>query len=1475
MSHTFASTRFACQLSLLQIMCLNLTKTKVWLRLCGMLLAIAFASGAQAQRIMYEGVVASSNPYSRSWVDVNNDGKDDYCMLGGANVSEIQCYLSSGSEFQPRVTYTIGQSPKLLFRWVDINGDGQVDFCRLLKEVFSGDPSSTVQCRLGPTFASAVSVSFPTYVPENCPTFDSCDGNYLPGAREDRHLFFSDVNQDGMSDFCYLHLNTPPVSTYELRCMLSTGSAFAAASSTWIRTAVVVGNEGWPQGFYDVNGDGFPDFCRINGTIRCILGSAIGFSGTANMDSGSLGANNHTAGSDFVDINGDGKADFCRFTGTSNAYPMSCRLSTGSNWQTTDVSTPPMSNTEVGHAHARWWADVNGDGLPDFCRAVGPDPSSGSRMSNLWCRLARGGDATTGLFGRHDFKFESNTSAGAIHFGVSDGGRAFCDPFGTGIQTLCRATYRETVTDQQQCYEGDNGPTCWNVVAQTHGIAVGLYSGIIPANTVPAGTAAQRDEIQARPGLLASYSDGLGAETRITYMPLSSNQVYARSGIGVPRVQIVQPRSPVVFETRAWRTSSSVTLTGNARYFYKDLRIDNQSGSRGFRERWFLSEGSNTIEHAIYYQGLGSSVDVSSIDAASADPAVARRGLLEIGQPKEKRVYAIDPNQIPTSIAGWTPPAGANARQLKLAATMRQATTLAGGMSTSAVSPPTQANPFMLLKRTTSTLGESVPFLNQRFRPVVTTRTEAWDWNDRTALALPIVDGSSTVTDYGNVTNLVETTTHGGQVWRKATTNAYGADNVATWTLGRLTKATVISTAPDVATQLAANGSSVGSSPNAGTTSSSSPVVVTISAPTFPATQTGQTSTGTATLSNTASNTLVIVTPTSASVAGAGFSFVSTTCSTQLPASGNCTVTLRFAPTAASTFSGAVTVDTASGPRTASFTASSSGAAAASTATLTSAAPNLGNVTVGTSPAPMASVTFRNDGSAAMTLTGLSGLSSPFQVSANNCGSVAPASSCSMSITMLTSAAGAGPNAVSTVGATNNASFNINGSVTAGGTFSTAALNSATPNFGTVNQGTTPAPTFQVTFRNDGNTAMTLSDLAGLPSRFTISNNNCFGVPAPGTCSMIITMLTNVAGAGPHTVTTVGATNNVSFTINGSVVSSGAWTFCASENGTCTVPGTTTVRYGANGTYFYRTVTGSIGCYNDVWGGDPVPVVVKSCDYSAAPSSFSTAALNSAAPSFGTVNQGTTPAPTFQVTFRNDGNTAMTLSDLAGLPSRFTISNNNCFGVPAPGTCSMIITMLTNVIGAGPHTVTTVGATNNVSFAINGSVTASSTFSTAALNSAAPNFGTVNQGTTPAPTSQVTFRNDGNTAMTLSDLAGLPSRFTISNNNCIGVPAPGTCSMIITMLTNVIGAGPHTVTTVGATNNVSFAINGSVVAGTGWTFCASENGVCTVPGTATVRYGANGTYFYRTVTGSIGCYNDAWGGDPAFLVVKSCEYQSN
>eukprot|EP01114_Cavostelium_apophysatum_P013157 TRINITY_DN3123_c0_g3_i1.p2 TRINITY_DN3123_c0_g3~~TRINITY_DN3123_c0_g3_i1.p2 ORF type:complete len:556 (-),score=90.65 TRINITY_DN3123_c0_g3_i1:1389-3056(-) len=95
--------------------------------------------------------------------------------------------------------------------------------------------------------------------------------------------------------------------------------------------------------------------------------------------------------------------------------------------------------------------------------------------------------------------------------------------------------------------------------------------------------------------------------------------------------------------------------------------------------------------------------------------------------------------------------------------------------------------------------------------------------------------------------------------------------------------------------------------------------------------------------------------------------------------------------------------------------------------------------------------------------------------------------------------------------------------------------------------------------------------------------NAVFGDPAPGygkSCSVGATTTAPAPAPAPTPVpTTV------------------TWTNCAGEDGTCSVPGTREVRYGYNGYYATKVVTGSVSCSNAVFG-DPKPGYAKTCSYS-------------------------------------------------------------------------------------------------------------------------------------------------------------------------------------------------------------------------------------------------------------------------------------
>src|ERR1700738_667369 len=64
--------------------------------------------------------------------------------------------------------------------------------------------------------------------------------------------------------------------------------------------------------------------------------------------------------------------------------------------------------------------------------------------------------------------------------------------------------------------------------------------------------------------------------------------------------------------------------------------------------------------------------------------------------------------------------------------------------------------------------------------------------------------------------------------------------------------------------------------------------------------------------------------------------------------------------------------------------------------------------------------------------------------------------------------------------------------------------------------------------------------------------------------------------------------------------------------------------------------------------------------------------------------------------------------------------------------------------------------------------------------------------------------------------------------------------------------------------------NSSSVTNT-WTYCASETGYCSFSGQKQVRYGANGSYFYKIFNNGTECNNSVF-GDPIYLTAKACYF---
>jgi hypothetical protein len=273
-------------------------------------------------------------------VDVNNDGKPDYCRFVAAPSSAapvLSCALRTDAGFKdgafklpPGFDYGREDKPRFM---ADVDGDGRPDFCR-----FVGNPANlTLSCALqrdggyaGPALTSAAGLN--------------------PG-QDDKPRFMVDVNGDGKADYCrFVGASDAPM----LSCTLATANGFAGEVSS--APGIDLGHAEMGRFMADVNGDGKADFCRFTGAqpstrFSCILSDGHAF-GPAVHQSQPLapdtpgnttqGVNPGVSGKPrfLVDANKDGSADYCRVVvRVYNPKPfLSCAIATRRGFGNYDIS---------------------------------------------------------------------------------------------------------------------------------------------------------------------------------------------------------------------------------------------------------------------------------------------------------------------------------------------------------------------------------------------------------------------------------------------------------------------------------------------------------------------------------------------------------------------------------------------------------------------------------------------------------------------------------------------------------------------------------------------------------------------------------------------------------------------------------------------------------------------------------------------------------------------------------------------------------------------------------------------------------------------------------------------------------------------------------------------------------------------------------------------------------------------------------
>lgn len=252
----------------------------------------------------------------RAMVDVNQDGRADYCrFVGDPGEIFLSCGLATAAgtignlDVNSAKNYDAGYDT---FRaMADVNADGRADYCR-----FVGDPGEVF-------LACGLATAAGTIGNLDVRSAKNYDAGY------DTFRAMADVDGDGRADYCRFVGDSGAIF---LSCGLATaGGGFG---NNDFNSAPGL-DPGYPElrTLVDVNADRRADYCRIVGNppatfVSCALAGPTGFgSNDFNSRPGyDVGYPEFRA---LADVNGDGRGDYCRFVGDSEEIFLSAGLATG------------------------------------------------------------------------------------------------------------------------------------------------------------------------------------------------------------------------------------------------------------------------------------------------------------------------------------------------------------------------------------------------------------------------------------------------------------------------------------------------------------------------------------------------------------------------------------------------------------------------------------------------------------------------------------------------------------------------------------------------------------------------------------------------------------------------------------------------------------------------------------------------------------------------------------------------------------------------------------------------------------------------------------------------------------------------------------------------------------------------------------------------------------------------------------------
>jgi trimeric autotransporter adhesin len=235
------------------------------------------------------------------------------------------------------------------------------------------------------------------------------------------------------------------------------------------------------------------------------------------------------------------------------------------------------------------------------------------------------------------------------------------------------------------------------------------------------------------------------------------------------------------------------------------------------------------------------------------------------------------------------------------------------------------------------------------------------------------------------------------------------------------------------------------------------------------------------------------------------------TCGTSVAAGANCTISVKFAPTAVGPATGAVTITDNATPTTQTITLTGTAVAATPGVSLSSSSLTFTDQFVGTTSATAQTVTVTNNGTASLTISKVAVTGAYSETDNCTTGAIAQGSSCTINVKFTPAAAGAN---AGTITITDNATPGTQ-TVTLTGNGFTVSLSAASggSTSATVKAGATA--TYNLQFATSATTSTT-------PISITVA---CTGAPSKATCNAPanVTLTPGTPAAYAVTVTTTAA----------------------------------------------------------------------------------------------------------------------------------------------------------------------------------------------------------------------------------------------------------------------------------------------------------------------------------------------------------------